>query len=185
MEKFQNKYRIGSSRLKNWDYGKNASYFVTICIRNRESLFGEIVEDRMILNELGKIVEEIWLKIPEKFDFAKLENYVIMPNHLHGIITIEKNKEQIENDEDLRKYFLNFEMGGFAKHKNPMLNINLSRIMKWFKGRVTFEIHKIHLDFQWQDGFWDNIIKDEKMYFKIKNYILNNPKNWKDDQFYF
>ena len=66
-----------------------------------------------------------------------------------------------------------------------MLNINLSRIMKWFKGRVTFEIHKIHLDFQWQDGFWDNIIKDEKMYFKIKNYILNNPKNWKDDQFYF
>ena len=110
MEKFQNKYRIGSSRLKNWDYGKNASYFVTICIRNRENLFGKIVDDRLILNELGKIVEEIWLKIPEKFDFAKLENYVIMPNHLHGIITIEKNKEQIENDEDLRKYFLNFEM---------------------------------------------------------------------------
>ena len=72
MEKFQNKYRIGSSRLKNWDYGKNASYFVTICIRNRENLFGKIVDDRLILNELGKIVEEIWLKIPEKFDFAKL-----------------------------------------------------------------------------------------------------------------
>lgn len=185
MKKFQDKYRIESSRLKNWDYGKNASYFVTICTGNREKLFGEIVDEKMNLNELGKIVEEIWLKIPEKFDFAKLENYVIMPNHLHGIITIEKNKEHIENDEDLRKYFLNFEIGGFAKHKNPMLNNNLSRIIKWFKGRATFEIRKIYAGFLWQELFWDNIIKDEKMYFKIKNYIKNNPKSWKDDQFYF
>lgn len=184
MDRFQNKYRIESNRLKNRDYGQNGFYFITICIQNREKLFGEVVEDEMIMNELGKIAEEIWLQIPEKFDFVKLRNHIIMPNHLHGIIEICKTRQQMDKDVDLRKYYLNFEKGGFSGHKNPMLNNNLSRVINWFKGRATFEIRKIYSDFQWQALFWDNIIKNQKMYFKIDHYISNNPQNWKEDKFY-
>ena len=99
-EKFQNKYRISSSRLKNWDYGENGAYFITICTRNRECFFGEIVskndEDEMQFNEIGKIANKLWLEIPDHFPFVELGNYQIMPNHLHGILIIDK--KNVDND---------------------------------------------------------------------------------------
>ncbi len=171
-------------RLKNWDYGQNCSYFITICVANRLNLFGSIQDNVMNLNALGEIVETICKEIEQKFQFTILNSFVIMPNHFYGIITIKKDRTDIENDVDIRKYFMNFDKGGFANHKNPMFHQNLSRIIRWFKGRVTSEIRKTNSEFSWQSGYHDQIIKDEKSMSKIKNYIKNNPKHWKDDQFY-
>ncbi len=90
VEKFQNKFRIPSARLKNWDYGSNAMYFVTICTAHRESYFGEITKGKMVLSEIGQIAHQCWKDIPTHFPFVELGEFVVMPNHVHGIIIIDK-----------------------------------------------------------------------------------------------
>lgn len=98
-EKFQNKYRIPSARLQNWDYGWNAKYFVTICTKNREHFFGEIRDGEMQLSEIGKLVKLEWLKTLKIRPDMHLElgPFVVMPNHVHTIITIGENNYNIAN----------------------------------------------------------------------------------------
>jgi putative transposase len=108
MDKFQNKYRIPSARLQSWDYGANGAYFITICTAHREHYFGEIVElptvetpnlgvstptivPTMQLSEIGKLAEQFWMEIPNHYHFIELGNFVVMPNHVHGILIINKN----------------------------------------------------------------------------------------------
>ncbi len=88
MEKFKNKYRIPSARLAGWDYSRPGSYFITICTKNREHFFGEIKNHEMYLNEIGIIADKCWAKIPDHFENTLLGEFVIMPNHVHGIINI-------------------------------------------------------------------------------------------------
>lgn len=90
MDKYQNKYRIKSARLQSWNYGANGAYFITICTKNREHFFGEILHNKMQLNELGQLTEKYWLEIPTHFPFIELGNFVVMPNHTHGILIIDK-----------------------------------------------------------------------------------------------
>jgi len=87
-EKYQNKYRISSTRLKKWDYGWNAAYFVTICTSNRERYFGDIKNRKMQLSEIWEIAGRFWQEIPTQFNYANLDAFVIMPDHMHGIIMI-------------------------------------------------------------------------------------------------
>ena len=84
-DKFQGKYRIASARLQSWDYGANGAYFITICTKNRKYFFGEIENHQMILNDIGKLAEKYWIEIPAHFTFIELGEFVIMPNHTHGI----------------------------------------------------------------------------------------------------
>ena len=88
MAKFQNRYRIESARLQEYDYGRNGAYFITICTQNREYLFGDVVNDEMQLNELGQTTKKYWLEIPSYFPFIELGEFVVMPNHTHGILII-------------------------------------------------------------------------------------------------
>lgn len=93
-EKFQNKYRIPSARWQYWDYGSQGAYFITICTKNREHFFGHIKDGKMILNELGLIVQNEWIKTIEKRPDMNLElgEFVVMPNHFHAVILIGKNE---------------------------------------------------------------------------------------------
>ena len=91
MKKYKNKYRISSTRLQHWDYAWNAPYFVTICTQNREWFFGTIVNGKMELSDIGKMAEKYWHEIPEHFPFVLLGEFVVMPNHIHGIVIIDKN----------------------------------------------------------------------------------------------
>ena len=186
MDKFQNKYRIQSARLQNWDYGSNGAYFITICTQNREHFFGDIVVNNssntivksMQLNEIGLLAEKYWMEIPKQFPYVELGNFVVMPNHTHGILII--NHRSAIGLMDIPKTEIK---GGFARTKNPMINDNISRILRWYKGRCSFEIRKIHADFNWQSRFHDHIIRNSKSFETIQNYIVNNPKNWEKDKF--
>ena len=86
--KFQNKYRIESRRLKNWDYRNNGAYFITICTKNRKHFFRRIVNKEMVLNEIGLLANNFWAEIPKHFLNVELGNFQIMPNHMHGILII-------------------------------------------------------------------------------------------------
>ena len=97
-DKFQNKYRISSARLQHWDYGSDALYFVTICTQNREHYFGEIADGKMQLSETGKMANRFWFEIPNHFPFVQLGEFVVMPNHVHGIIIIDKTGYDGTND---------------------------------------------------------------------------------------
>ena len=105
MTLFKNKYRIESARLKNWDYTNDAAYFVTICIKNMRNYFGKIIDDKVILTKTGKIVDEEWLKTKDIRKNVILDEYIVMPNHFHGIIMILN--ENIINVETTRRVVSN------------------------------------------------------------------------------
>ena len=160
-EKFQNKYRIKSTRLQNWDYGSNAVYFVTICSQDREHYFGEITNGIMQLSEIGYLANKYWSEIPEHFPFVELDEFVIMPNHVHGIIVINKPVET-QNFASLHSQPQN-RFGPQSK--------NLASIIRGFKIGVTKNARKIHADFAWQSRFHDHIIRNDESSHKIRNYI--------------
>lgn len=189
--KFQNKYRISSSRLKNWDYGKNGAYFITICTGKREHYFGEIVsvndENEMQFNEIGKLANEFWSEIPKHFPFVELGNYQVMPNHVHGILIIDKNNV-VDDVIDVVVETLHCNVSTDIKNER-MAKISpkpgtISTIIRSYKSVVTKNGHYIHADFEWQERFHDHIIRDSESFERIQNYIENNVANWKDDKFY-
>ena len=90
MTNHRKKFKDETNRLKNWDYGSNAAYFITICTANRNPFFGEIEKAKMHLSDIGEIANQYWSEIPDHFPFVKLDAYVIMPDHVHGIIIIDK-----------------------------------------------------------------------------------------------
>ncbi|WP_370407751.1 transposase [Tenacibaculum dicentrarchi] len=193
MEKFNNKYRIPSARLQNWDYGNNGAYFITICTAGNQHFFGDIKNKELHFNNLGKLAEKYWLEIPNRFSFITLGNFVIMPNHMHGILIIDKFSSDISESfvqtQSVETRLIaslppDSKIGGITGNTNPMFHQNISRIIRWYKGRCTYEIRKIHTDFSWQPRFYDHIIRNSKAFDKIQNYIENNPVNWNEDKFY-
>lgn len=91
--KYLGKYRIESTRAQWWDYSRNGAYFITICTNNRDNFFGEIHDGKMNLSEIGKIADQYWLEIPDHFPGIFLDAHIIMPNHVHGILMIDKRRE--------------------------------------------------------------------------------------------
>ncbi len=175
MTLYKNKYRIESTRLKGWDYSNDGYYFITICTKNRNYFFGEIIDGKMKLNAVGKLAEKFWLQIPLQFEYAKLDVFVVMPNHIHVILVIDKTNV-------CRDTINRVSTGGITKNHNPMLHDNVSRIIRWYKGRTTFESRKINTEFGWQSRFYDHIVRNEKSIMAIREYIINNPKMWQRDR---
>ena len=130
----------------------------------------------------------------------KLDAFIVMPNHIHGIVIIDKPNDaktdcggaipcrdainRVSNAVNGTKTNNPTTPGGITGNKNPMLHDNLSRVVRWYKGRMTFECRKIEPSFQWQSRFYDHVIRDDKSFIKIAEYIRNNPLNWQKDKFY-
>lgn len=182
-DKFQNKYRISSARLQNWDYAWNAAYFVTICTQNRECYFGDVVDGEMQLSEIGKIVKTEWIKTFEIRPDMNLQlgEWIIMPNHFHAIIIIGENKYNSHRTDAMHCVSSNTTT---TKNKFGPQSKNLASIIRGLKSAVTTHTRKKHIDFAWQPRFHDHIIRNADEYKRIENYILNNPKNWKGDKYH-
>ncbi len=199
MEKYKNKYRIKSTRLPNWDYGSDGAYFITVCTKNREYFLGEINNGEMQLSEIGEMANKYWYEIPQHFPFVKLDKFVVMPNHIHGIIIIDKSDDTTVDDTTVDDTTV--ETQNFAslqpsiqpsiqpsppsqiKNKFGPQSKNLASIIRGYKIGVTKNAKKINPLWQWQPRFYDHIIRNDAEHQRIKNYIINNPKNWNDDKF--
>lgn len=161
---YQNKYRIESARLKGWDYSNNAWYYITICTKNKSCFFGRIAKERMSLSAVGKIVKEEWLSTVTTRQNVELDEWIIMPNHFHGIIIYNKNVK----------------MHG---HASPHVKQNLSNIIRGFKSSCTTKIHQAGFkDFEWRPRFYDHIIRTEKSLHEIRHYIHYNYLKWDEDE---
>ena len=167
--KFQNKYRIPSARLQNWDYGSNAAYFVTICTQNRECFLGDILDGIMELSEIGEMAEKYWLEIPNHFPFIFLDCYIIMPNHIHGIIEIKCRDAK-------------FCVSTGNENKFGPQSKNLASIIRGFKTGVKKYATINKINFVWQKSFYEHIIRGENDLNRVREYIRLNPLNWKGDR---
>ncbi len=154
------------TRLKDYDYSQNGYYFVTICAHNRKEIFSTIVGQGLApaevkLSALGKLANGELHKLENRYQHIKIEKYVIMPNHIHAIIIIANN----------------------AAGASPCPT--LSDVICTFKSIVTRQYHKINPNQKiWQTSFHDHIIRGEKDYLEIWNYIDVNPQKWEEDCFY-
>lgn len=172
--KFRNKYLIPSTRLSNWDYSSNGYYFITICTKNKINYFGEIMNNKMQLSEIGKIIEQYWLKIPKHFQFVELGEYSIMPNHIHGILIINNFISHVETP--------NLGVSTIKIKQNKWKSGCLGLIINQYKRICTINIRKKYENFSWQSRFYDNIIRTEKSFYYIREYIRENPINWNKDK---
>ncbi len=181
MPLFQGKYRVETSRLVNWDYGSNAAYFVTICTNGMAPFFGKVDNGEMQLSDIGILAQSEWLKTPVIRPDMNLQlgEFVVMPNHFHGIIFIGENEY---NSAPTPRVDITEHRAGLAKF-GPQSK-NLGAIVRGYKSAVTLQARLVNPGFKWQARFHDHIIRDKDAYFRIANYIINNPANWKQDKFY-
>lgn len=183
--KFKNKYRISSARLQTWDYSNNGAYFITICTQNRHHFFGHIQNQEMQLSEIGKFAEQYWFEIPNHFPMVELGNFVVMPNHVHGILIIDKTNDEpfVETRQCLVSTIQSNSIIGSSRFQNQGKN-TISSIVGSYKSIVTKISRQINPNFGWQSRFHDHIIRNSKSFDNIQNYIEQNPLNWKEDGFY-
>jgi REP element-mobilizing transposase RayT len=167
------KHHRRSIRLQGYDYSQPGIYFITLCTQNRECLFGEILNGEMRLNEFGKIAHQCWLEMPHHFPHIQLDEFVVMPDHIHGIIV------------------LNNIVG--AKKFSPLQNITpfrspsktIGSIIRGFKIGVTKGFRQnTDIYVVWQRNYYEHIIRNKVELNRMRQYIIDNPKKWKTDENY-
>ena len=148
------------NRLAGYDYSQDNLYFVTSCVQDMICSFGEVIDQKMLLNQNGLIAKKQWYWLGEQYSYLKLHAFVVMPNHIHGIIEINRN------------------------HLSKQKIKSLSQLMGAYKTTTSKQIHlSDNLSFAWKRSFHDHIIRNEQSFENISNYIDNNPKKWNEDKF--
>jgi putative transposase len=175
-------------RLRNYDYSQKGIYFVTICCRNKESLFGKIINELMIFNDMGKIADQYWQEIPQHYPNVYLDEYIIMPNHIHGILIIEQQAVGA-NDHSPYDHFpkkLSLSQHCWANNYPPLrygTSKTIGAIIRGYKIGVTKWFRKNTNNYLvWQRNYYEHIIRNEKSLEQIRRYIINNPFNWQYDE---
>jgi putative transposase len=180
MTLFRNTYRVESTRLKSWDYSWSGCYFVTIVVHDHVCLFGEVQNDRVLLSPLGQAVEVNWGEIPAHHHNVELDEYVVMPNHVHGIIILnEINDDAKANRRDVQ---LNVSTDGGHSPISPKKG-SLPVVVRTFKAAVTTWARANGCErFRWQGRFYEHIIRNENDLHRIRQYIQNNRLRWELDE---
>jgi REP-associated tyrosine transposase len=172
-----------SIRLQCYDYSQAGALFITICTNNRENLFGDIVAGAMQLNDAGETVERCWFDIPAHFPRVELDEFVIMPNHVHGIIVLTDAittvgaKDLRAKDlwaKDLSPLQLNRPTGTSGTIGSIVRGFKIG-VTKWFRQQNT--IHEV-----WQRNYWEHIIRNETERDRSREYIRYNPARWEQDK---
>ena len=216
MTLFKNKYRIESIRLPGYDYSQPGAYFITIVTHNRQCLFGEIVDGEMMSNEFGEIVKTEWQKTGILRPNIDVNTFIVMPNHLHGILIITDNddlyhhrnrnrdRDRDRNRRDtLQRVSTGSEsgsesesesesgmgmepgmgMGTIEQFGKPTHN-SIPTIVRLFKSTTTKQINQMRQtphQTLWQCNYYEHIIRNDDELARIRQYIINNPKQWKED----
>ncbi len=188
-----------SIRLAHHDYSSPGAYFVTVCTHNRQCLFGEIVDAKMRPNAFGRIVRSVWDELPRHYPGVELDTFVVMPNHVHGIVVITTRENDVthlvRHDNDVgfvgaihelplrqqRRRTGQWQPEGFRAHRRPML---LGRIVGQFKMTTAKAINLSRGTTGvrvWQRNYYEHAIRDVRDMLRIRAYILANPARWVRD----
>jgi REP element-mobilizing transposase RayT len=187
-----------SLRLPEYDYSSPGLYYVTICTQKRVEFFGAVKDGQMILNEWGKIVLDQWLWLKEQYEYIDLDDFIVMPNHFHGVLSIVSDYADNGNVNHIPNFGLSvpvpvpvpvgagrdLRLRGRGDSGDSRIKIKpLSELIGAFKTTSSKIIHLNGLlEFKWQRSFYEHIVRDENDLMRIKNYICNNPANWQKDR---
>ncbi len=184
-----------SIRLPDWDYSWGWWYYVTMCTQGRECIFGIVISDEMRLNDVGEIVRDEWMKTPTIRPEVELDEYVIMPNHMHGIIIINDSSQSHAGaiHESPRREVPQSEWWQDRIHESPprmrkideRRQMTLSKIIGRFKMNSAKQINLIRKTPGtpvWQRGFYEHIIRNDADLTRIRTYMANNPLQWAIDE---
>ncbi len=173
-----------SIRLKGYDYTQPGAYFVTICTQDRQCLFGEVVEGEMLLNDAGNIVETEWRSLPQRFPGIQTDTFVVMPNHIHGVILVgarfiapmRVNPGAINRNEGA----INRNEGAINRNEGAINRApTLGDIVRAFKAVTSRRIRQQGCTaFAWQRNYYEHIIRNEQTFVRVREYIANNPRQW-------
>jgi REP element-mobilizing transposase RayT len=175
-------HRRRSIRLKGYDYSQAGAYFITVCTQGRACLFGDVVGEEMRLNDAGRVVQAIWDALPGHFPFVELDEFVVMPNHVHGVVWIA--------DAERRGVACNAPTNRRNASVSRMAEISpksgsLAAIIRSFKSAATKRINEWR-DAPgapvWQRNYYEHIIRDEESLDRIRQYIIDNPAQWAMDR---
>ena len=167
-----------SIRLAGYDYTRAGAYYITIVTWQREEIFGEVVNGEMQLSSMGRIAEENWRLIPKHFSHAELEAFVVMPNHIHGIIILDDDIRTGTTPAPIRTGTINRAPTPTEQFQKPVAG-SIPTIMRTYKASVSRRIQKEHHETNiWQRNYYEHIIRDQADYERIGGYILSNPVNW-------
>jgi REP element-mobilizing transposase RayT len=175
MTLFRDKYRVESARKPYWDYTLPAWYFVTICTKDRRIHFGRVINAAVRLSAVGAHAVACWQKIPAHHRNVTLDEFIVMPNHVHGIVVIggpERLPELRKREKIKRVQALS------SVHPEPG---SLGAVVGSFKAAVTYWCRIQHLEFGWQARFHDRIIRGKNSLRAVREYIRDNPVNWEKD----
>lgn len=167
-------------RLSDWDYSSDGVYFITVCCDDKQPYLGSISNNKVELSEIGRIASQFWSGIPGHYPHVKLDEFVIMPNHIHGLLVLDhfyagsrgytdflSGKTQIKKSNQFSK---------------PLKN-SISVIINQYKSSVKRWCNQNSLNyFKWQPRFFDQVLRNEKSIEIIREYIYNNPYNWITDE---
>jgi REP element-mobilizing transposase RayT len=191
MEKFKGKYRVASARWPAWDYGRNAAYFITICTANRAPYFGQIVNGETAVTPVGQSARDCWREIPAHFPFVLLGEFVVMPNHVHGIIIINKPDDGDATTPTVETQIIaslppsqSPDQTQKPKNKFGPQSQNLASIVRGYKIGVTKFARQNDIPFGWQARYHDHVIRTPAEYDRISHYIYHNPQKWADDRYH-
>ncbi len=185
------KHHRHSIRLRGYDYSKSGTYFITICTNSRQCLLGRTADGKMVLNDGGKIIEKYWLEIPQHFPHAQPDEFVVMPNHVHGIVVLLEPNNTPENVganvgakdiSPLRKSRIN----DISQPRKPRgTSKTIGSIVRGFKIGVTKWFRQnTDICIVWQRNYYEHIVRSDDELNRIRKYIINNPANWKNDKNY-
>jgi putative transposase len=185
---FREKYRNESFRLTGHDYSSGGKYFITICTRGMIPYFGLISCGKMDLSESGQIAYETWLDLPKHFPNVTLDEFIVMPNHIHGIIIIVR-PDPVVRTLRCRDVACNVPTAvtNVPATKNKFMSTispkrgSLPAVIRSYKSAVSNAVHLTDPDFSWQPRYWDHLIRSDQEMLRIKQYIINNPGKWSFD----
>ncbi len=166
-------------RLKNYNYSRPGYYFVTICTEGMVNYFGRIVGGKMYLNKFGKITERNWIDIPNHFSNISIDQFVVVPDHVYGIIIVVSAYMwtlQSDNDDQCNHAYMR------TLYNCDRTKMAVPKIMQLYKSSVTKEINRIQNEFhfQWQKSYYDHVIRNKQSLNQIRRYIKNNPLKWEE-----
>jgi putative transposase len=177
---YRNRYRVDTARLKNYDYSGNGLYFVTICTGERFPYFGKLGNRELTATPIGKIAGDFWMAIPEHFPFVSVDEFVIMPDHLLGILFFDdpgfydREYVNLTISEQVEALDGTLEIRNSGNRFGPQSK-NLASVIRNYKSAVTSFANKNNIRFKWHPRYHDRIIRSPQELSNVRNYIRRNP----------